>query len=94
VLQSGSFRAVVRGRVQGVGYREFVRRTATQLGLCGWTRNLTNRRSVEVVATGERSALDDLLARLAEGPHLARVSDVAVDWGIAAGPVSGFVIRY
>ena len=56
-----SLRAVVRGRVQGVGYRDFVYMRARFLGLCGYVRNLPGMRSVEVVAEGERESLEQLL---------------------------------
>lgn len=66
---------LVHGRVQGVGYRYFVLRTARELGLAGWARNLPDG-SVEVVAEGSEAALESLEESLREGPSLARVSDV------------------
>jgi acylphosphatase len=62
----------IEGRVQGVGFRRFVERTATALGLAGWARNLTDG-SVEVLAVGPRAALDTLRERLALGPPYATV---------------------
>jgi acylphosphatase len=61
-------RAVVYGRVQGVGFRFFVQDEAAKLGLTGYARNLSNGRSVEVVAEGPTPALDRLLASLRRGP--------------------------
>lgn len=68
-------RIVVRGRVQGVGYRWFVYRHAHSLGLAGWVRNRDDG-AVEVEAQGEPPALEALESLLRQGPRLAHVSDV------------------
>ena len=68
-------RTIVRGRVQGVGFRAFVAREARQLGLGGYARNLPDG-SVEVVASGHPLQLDLLAARLRAGPPLSRVDVV------------------
>jgi len=68
-------RYYVRGRVQGVGYRYFVQREAAALGLAGYAKNLDDGR-VEVYAAGKASQLDDLLARLHQGPRLSGVRGV------------------
>ena len=68
-------RFVVRGRVQGVGYRYFVLREASALGVSGYARNLADG-TVEVVAEGGEQELSALEAKLREGPAFARVSGV------------------
>jgi acylphosphatase len=68
-------RFVVRGRVQGVGFRWFVEREAQLLGLAGWVRNNYDG-SVEVLATGNREQLAQLRERLQIGPRAARVDQV------------------
>jgi acylphosphatase len=68
-------RFVVRGRVQGVGFRWFVEREAHILAIAGWVRNNTDG-SVEVLATGTRDQLAGLRSRLQQGPRAARVDDV------------------
>jgi acylphosphatase len=68
-------RFVVRGRVQGVGYRWFVEREAHMLGIAGWVRNNSDG-SVEVLAMGTRDQLSGLGSRLRQGPRAARVDDV------------------
>ncbi len=68
-------RFLVRGRVQGVGFRWFVEREAHMLGLAGWVRNNSDG-AVEVLAQGTREQLSALRARLQEGPRAARVDDV------------------
>jgi acylphosphatase len=68
-------RFLVRGRVQGVGFRWFVEREAHILGLAGWVRNNSDGR-VEVLAQGTPEQLSGLRARLQQGPRAARVDDV------------------
>ena len=65
----------VKGRVQGVWFRDSTRREALQLGLCGYAKNLPDG-DVEVLAAGEESALDRLGLWLHEGPPMASVSEV------------------
>ena len=87
-------RAVVRGRVQGVFFRSFVAGKAAELGLSGGVRNRADGRSVEVVAEGEREALEKLAAALAEGPPAAAVSGVDRVWTEYRGEYRGFSVRY
>lgn len=68
-------RFVVRGRVQGVGFRWFVEREARILGVSGWVRNNADG-SVEVLAMGNREQLAGLRARLQAGPRAARIDQV------------------
>ena len=68
----------VEGRVQGVGFRAFTRRTATELGLTGWVRNLADG-AVEGVASGDDEDVDALLDAIASGPSAARVDGLSVD---------------
>lgn len=68
-------RWLVRGRVQGVGYRYFAQRAAVELGLTGYTRNLDDGR-VEVYAVGPVAKLSELAGRLHRGPHWSDVRGV------------------
>jgi len=65
----------VTGRVQGVGFRWFVRERARRLGLSGWVRNLRDG-SVEVAAAGDPGQLELLLGELRRGPDGAAVAKV------------------
>ena len=65
----------VRGRVQGVGFRWFVRERARALGLTGWVRNRQDG-CVEVLAEGSDAALRELRSLLRAGPSGAKVSEV------------------
>jgi acylphosphatase len=78
-------RFLVRGRVQGVGFRWFVEREAHLLGIAGWVRN-NHDGSVEVLAQGTRDQLSGLHSRLRDGPRAARVDAVEVS---ASQPVAG-----
>lgn len=71
--------AIVRGRVQGVGFRFFVERQANGLGLAGWVRNISDG-AVEVLAEGAMPQLEALLASLQRGPRFAQVEAVESDW--------------
>jgi acylphosphatase len=68
-------RFLVRGRVQGVGFRWFVEREAHILGIAGWVRNNFDG-TVEVLVMGTREQLVGMKSRLQEGPRAARVDDV------------------
>lgn len=70
-------RYVVRGRVQGVGFRFFVSRQAEALGVRGWVRNLPDG-TVEAVAAGDESQVASFERVLATGPTFARVDGVEV----------------
>ena len=68
-------RYVVSGRVQGVGFRDFVRRAARGHGVRGWVRNREDGR-VETVATGDAGALGGFEGQLRDGSRLSRVESV------------------
>ena len=70
---------VISGRVQGVGFRYFLRSQARALGLCGWVQN-TPENTVESVAEGPQAALDEFLKCCRKGPLFARVEDVLAEW--------------
>lgn len=85
--------AVVHGRVQGVSFRYYTRRRATELELGGYVRNQWNG-TVEVVAEGPRPDLDALLAFLRVGPPSAVVTEVETRWPAATGEFDRFEVRY
>lgn len=91
--ETQELRAIVHGRVQGVGFRYFVVNKAKSLGLHGYARN-TSDDNVEVLAQGPRLALESLLAQLRRGPSAADVSTVDVDWNEPTTHLHGFHIRW
>ncbi|MFC3999573.1 acylphosphatase [Nocardiopsis sediminis] len=84
--------AWVRGRVQGVGFRWWVRSRALELGLTGTATNLADGR-VEVVAEGPRGRCDQLLVLLRGDDTPGRVLGVVERWGKPRGSYSGFSER-
>ena len=84
--------AKVIGRVQGVGFRWWVRSAADRLGLTGWVMNAPDERSVELVAEGPATALDQLEQLLRHGPPGAVVDQVEVSRSPASGSYGRFQI--
>ena len=85
-------RFLVRGRVQGVGFRWFVEREAHILQIAGWVRNDPDG-SVEVLAVGTRDQLAGLRSRLQEGPRAARVDDVEESEAELVRGLNSFQVR-
>lgn len=88
-----SVHTVVYGYVQGVFFRDFVSKRATELSLTGYVRNLPGR-AVEVHAEGERKQLEELIDHLKVGPPAAKVEKVVTNWSEYTGNYSYFSIRY
>lgn len=85
---------LVRGLVQGVGFRAFVRRHAKKLGVYGFVRNLPDGRTVEIVAEGPDEAVDQLISIVRRGPPGAVVEDVDVEYEEPRNQFSDFEILY
>jgi acylphosphatase len=85
--------ATIRGRVQGVYFRQSTRAEAQRLNLVGWTRNEPDG-TVTVVAEGPEPALQQLLTFLRQGPPGARVDQVESNWAMATGEFVTFHVRY
>ena len=92
--------ALIRGRVQMVGFRIFAEQVVAQIErdenteITGWVRNLPDGASVEIVAEGERAALDLLLAELQIGPPSAIVREAQAAWSEASDDLEPFALRY
>jgi len=84
--------ARITGRVQGVGFRNFTQRRARRLGLTGWVRNEPDG-SVRLEAEGAREALDDLVEAVHQGPRMATVDGVEVEWAEATDEFEVFRVR-
>ena len=83
----------VRGKVQGVGYRAYAARVASQRGLCGGVRNRNDGR-VELEVEGPKDKISTLIEDLKIGPPASLVTDVEVEWSPATGRFSDFQVWY
>lgn len=86
-------RAIIHGRVQGVFFRDFTRTHAMRLDLLGYVGNLWDG-TLEVVAEGDREALENLLKQLYVGPSSARVEKIDLEWSEASSEFFSFEVRY
>ena len=83
---------VVKGLVQGVGYRYFVFQRAQRLRIAGVVRNLPDG-GVEIEAEGQRSLLEELIKELRVGPRASRVTEIAVEWQSPRHEMTEFKIQ-
>ena len=72
-----SLHLLITGRVQGVGFRDWLIHEATRRGLTGWVRNV-NRDKVEAAICGQDDAVDDCVQRCWQGPSLAEVNNISI----------------
>ena len=86
-------RISVSGRVQGVGYRAFTVRAASERGLVGGVRNREDGQ-VELEAEGPKDRIVSLIEALKTGPPASRVTDVRVEWVSATGRQKEFIVWY
>lgn len=84
---------IIKGRVQGVGYRFTTRTKAKILGLTGWVKNLPDE-TVEILAEGEESSLQKLLTWCYKGPSLSYVIDIEEKWKKNKDEFTTFSIKY
>ena len=78
-INLSSVKIVVSGRVQGVGFRYFIARIASELELKGYVKNLFNG-DVEITAEGRKEFLDELIKKAKEGPSNANVDSCKFEW--------------
>lgn len=93
MAESASLHAFVFGIVQGTYFRAFVSGHAHELGLTGFVRNLPDG-SVEVLAEGDKKALERLVSYLHIGPPTAKVEKVLTTYSSYSGAYADFKIRY
>ena len=79
--------------MQGVGFRDYVQRRASALGLAGFVMNLKDGR-VRARAEGPRALIEELVRELEKGPPLSRVAQVSVRWLPPTGRYASFGVRY
>jgi len=83
----------VLGMVQGVGYRYFCFRQATELGLVGWVRNNPDG-TVSAYVEGDRGAIEVFIKELRIGPRSASVTDISVHWREFTGEHKSFNFNF
>lgn len=84
---------IATGSVQNTAYRDYIQVSATELGICGWTKNLTDG-TVEICAQGLPDVLKDFVEYLHEGSLNAKVDSVSIDWRTAKKTLDDFSIIY
>jgi len=84
---------IISGDVVGVGYRAWVLRQAQDLRLSGWVKNRGDK-TVELVAEGEKQALEKFIASCKKGPDVAWVEHIDITWLRASGEFVDFAVVY
>jgi acylphosphatase len=83
---------MVKGRVQGVGFRVFVLQTGTSFGLTGWVKNV-GYSQVETIAEGRQEILERFVGAVKTGPRASRVEEAEVEWETPTGEFHRFEVR-
>ena len=83
---------LVTGKVQGVWYRDFVKKNAIALFLSGWVKNNPDG-TVSAAVQGEEEIINQLIDKLNIGPPLSKVEDVKVNWLLFENKFNSFKIR-
>ena len=91
--KSVSVKIKVTGRVQRVGYRYFVQHWAEDFGIGGWVKNQRDG-SVFLEAEGRKDRIEKLIKELKEGPSMAQVENVNVQWAGFENKYRNFEVRY
>jgi acylphosphatase len=83
----------IHGRVQGVGFRHFIKVNAEEVGVFGWVKNLPDGR-VEAIFAGPIDHIREMVNRCERGPGASRVDDIDVTVEEANGEYNDFEVRY
>ena len=92
-MSDSAVHMIAHGRVQGVGFRFFVRDQAARYGLTGWVKNLPDG-TVAILAEGEKDILEIFIERVREGSFLIRVTDLKIEWCEPANSFTNFGITF
>lgn len=90
-MKNKRFHAIVKGRVQGVGFRYFTKETAQKFGITGWVRN-TVTGNVEITAEGNSDQINNFILAVRKGPQSAFVSEFNIKWEEPTGEFKKFSI--
>lgn len=83
----------ISGKVQGVGFRQFIRKLTRKRGLTGWVQNLPDGK-VEAIIQGERKLIEELLVDAKRGPFLSQVHTIETKWEESMAFVPTFTIKH
>ena len=89
-----TYRLIVKGKVQGVGFRYWFSNLAISNGLNGYIKNLTNPEEVEIIIQGNRNEILKISEKIKEGPELALVKRIISNQLFSNIIYSGFVVKY
>jgi len=90
-IELASLHLLIKGRVQGVGFRHYVHQCIGVLSIHGWVRNLDDGR-VEILAEGSRKDLESFLIEVEKGPSLSQITNIIRTWEKGSGKYKGFQI--
>jgi acylphosphatase len=82
----------VYGKVHGVFFRDYTKKTADAMGITGWVKNTNS--AVEIIAEGDKMALRNFIIKCEKGSPLAKVDRVEYDWEEYTGKFNEFYINY
>ena len=84
---------IANGRVQGVGFRFFVRDNAVRYGIHGWVKNLPDG-TVEILAEGGKEIFEDFIEKVKKGPFFGHVFELTVEWVTPMNSFENFSINF
>ena len=89
-----TYRLIIKGKVQGVGFRYWFSNLAISLGLSGYVQNQNNRDEVEAIIQGDMENILNIAEKSKTGPELALVEGVIPNKIISNATYSGFIVKY
>ena len=89
-----TYRLIIKGKVQGVGFRHWFSNLAISLGLSGYIQNLLNKDEVEAIVQGEMESILSISEKAKNGPKMALVEGVIPSNVFSNVTYSGFIVKY
>ena len=89
-----TYRLIIKGKVQGVGFRHWFSNLAIALGLNGYIQNLLNKDEVEAIVQGEMESILSISEKSKNGPKMALVEGVIPSNVFSNVTYSGFIVKY
>ena len=89
-----TYRLIIKGKVQGVGFRHWFSNLAISLGLNGYIQNQHNKDEVEAIIQGDMQSILSIAERSKTGPKMALVEGVIPSNVFSNVTYSGFIVKY